>query len=120
MKIFIIYFIKIKKFRLLIIEYSNNYYRFFYGLKKNGKYYFGNDTPTKEITIGNTVNGAYRYESKNIFISIDNKQYLFSIGTSTRITELHNLESGHCIYKSTSDFLGGEMCSYIFSLLEQQ
>ena len=51
----------------MIIEYSYNKNRLFYGLKKNGKYFFkdnsGNSIPTKEITL-NYTNDAYRYEAK--------------------------------------------------------
>ena len=102
----------------MIIEYSKDYYRLFYGLKKNGKYYFSNDTSTKEISIGNVIEGAKRYESKNIFVSVGNQQYLFSIGSSKSITELHNLDSGQYLFKSTDDFLGGQIYSYIFTILE--
>ena len=105
--------------RDMIIEYSKNYYRLFYGLKKNGKYYFENNTSTKEITIGDDSNGAKRYESRNIFISINDQYYLFSIGTFDSITELHNLETGDYLSKTTSDFLGSTtIYSYVFSLLE--
>ena len=105
--------------RDMIIECSKNYYRLFYGLKKNGKYYFSNNASTKEITIGDDSNGAKRYESRNIFISINDQYYLFSIGTFDSITELHNLETGDYLSKTTSDFLGSTtIYSYVFSLLE--
>ena len=102
----------------MIIEYSKDNYRLFYGLKNNGKYYFEN--ATKEILIDNNGNDAKRYESKNIFISINNTniQYLFSIGAYTSMTELHNFESDDYLIKSTYDFLGNTIYSYIFSLLE--
>ena len=38
----------------MIIEYSYQHYRLFYGLKKNGKYYFkenGTNIPTKSLII---------------------------------------------------------------------
>ena len=101
----------------MIIKKYKNYSRLFYGLKKNGKYYFSNDTSTKEISIGNNVEGAKRYESKNIFVSVGSQQYLFSIGSSESITELHNLDSGQYLFKSTNDFLGGQIYSYIFFIL---
>ena len=90
----------------MIIEYSIDNYRLFYGLKNNGKYYFEN--VTKEIIIDNNGSDAKRYESKNIFVSINNTniQYLLSIGTHTSVTELHNIESENYLIKSTNDFLG--------------
>jgi len=105
----------------MIIEYSKDNYRLFYGLKKDGKYYFGDETPTKEIQIDNNGNDAKRYESKNIFVTNNNdntKQYLFSIGTSITVSELHDLDEGQYKFKSTSELLGHEIFSYIFSLLE--
>ena len=102
----------------MIIEYSKDNYRLFYGLKNNGKYYFENST--KEIIIDNNGNDAKRYESKNIFISINNSniQYLFSIGADVSMTELHNFESEDYLINSTNNFLGKKIYSYIFSLLE--
>ena len=66
----------------MIIEYSYDKYRLFYGLKKNGKYFFPNIT--KEIEIINTDGNStkiQRYESINSFISLINdtnkeKEYL--------------------------------------------
>ena len=80
----------------MIIEYSNDNSRLFYGLKKNGKFFFKdeqqNEIPYKEIVLGNS---NYRYESRNIFISLNNnsnnKEYLFSSGTQESMTELFDL-----------------------------
>ena len=107
----------------MIIEYSYNNYRLFFGLKKSGKYFFsdeeGNEILTKEIEIENNGNEAQRYESQNIFISINaDKQYLFSISTNISITELYDLETGQYLFKPTDDFLGNTIYSYIFSLFE--
>ena len=107
----------------MVIEYSYNNYRLFYGLKRNGKEYFKDDndnkTYIKEIEIGNNIENV-RYESRNIFISLNNddsEQYLFSTGTDLSITELHNLEKNTSIYLSTTTFLGQTIYSYSFSLL---
>ena len=105
----------------MIIEYSEDNYRLFYGMKKDGKYYFGDGTPTKEIQIDNNGNDAMRYESRNIFVTNNNdntKQYLLSIGSSVTVTELHDLDEGQYIFKSTSELLGNEIFSFIFPLLE--
>ena len=59
----------------MIIEYSKNKDRLFYGLKSDGKYYFKDDSqnkvPTKEITLEYGTNDVKRYEAKNIFVTID-------------------------------------------------
>ena len=104
----------------MIIEYSNDNYRLFYGLKANGKYYFNNNSSFQETTI--TENGeAKRYEAKNIFVEIDNKEYLLSIASSTSVIELWDLNGGEIVdkkFKLTSDFLGNQEYSYVFSLLD--
>ena len=57
----------------MLIEYSYQDKRLFYGMKQNGRYYFndtnGDPSPTKEITIENNEDSSIfqRYESKNIF-----------------------------------------------------
>jgi len=105
----------------MIIEYSKNNYRLFYGLKKDGKYYFGKETPTKEIEVNNNGGDAKRYESRNIFVTNNNdntKQYLFSLGTDSTVIELHDFDTNQHLVKPTSDFLGKSIFSYVFSLLE--
>ena len=110
----------------MIIEYSNNNSRLFYGLKKNGKFFFKdeqqNEIPTKEIILGNS--NYVRYESKNSFISLkndnNNKEYLFSSGTQDSMTELFdidNLDINNYKLKITSEYLSNTIFSYTFSLL---
>ena len=116
----------------MIVEYSCNNSRLFYGLKENGRYYFNgtenDETPTKEIEIINSENNDIygRYESKNIFISLQddinsNKQYLFSTSSYKSVTELYNidnLENNDYFIRTTSSILGHEIFSYSYSLLE--
>lgn len=107
----------------MIIEYSYENNRLFYGLKANGKYFFKdssqNQVPTKEISF---ENGNNRYEAKNIFVSINDKEYLFSISTFTTFVELIDLdEENNLSYKlnSVETFLGNNVIfSYVFSLLK--
>ena len=75
----------------MIIEYSKDNYRLFYGLKKDGNNFFGEETPTKEIQINNNDGDAKRYESRNIFVTNNKngKQYLLSISSYITVTELH-------------------------------
>ena len=101
----------------MIIEYSYNKYRLFYGLKQNGKSYFKeeNETTIKEIEIsGNLYNRKY---TKNIFISLNDKtEYLFSTGYNS-ITEIHNLESNEYKIIDTNNYLGNTIYSELFSIL---
>ena len=77
---------------------------------------------SKEILIDNNGENAERFESRSIFVSINdnsNKQYLFSIGTDRSIVELFDLDKEKYIFKnSTTLFLGNLIYSYIFSLIE--
>ena len=107
----------------MVIEYSYKNHRLFYGLKKNGKNYFtdeeGNEISTKEIQIGSDEDSGKRYESQNIFVSLNNtndKQYLFSIGTYISVAELHDLDTGNYVYLPTEQLLGNKIYSYIFTL----
>ena len=100
----------------LIIEYysDENYYDMptsflFYGLSKNGRYCFSNEssyTQEKDIDIDEVIDIAgyynnYRiYDSKSLFVSISNdsnrgKEYLFSINTYNSIVELHNFNNNN-------------------------
>ena len=108
----------------IIIEYSAEASRLFFGLKKNGVYYFGDNTPTKVIESINTDGGNdRRYESINLFISLESdinkeNQYLFSISSFVSITELYDLNTNNYVVKSSADFAGNEIFSYQFQLLE--
>ena len=109
----------------MIIEYSKNKDRLFYGLKSDGKYYFKDDSqnkvPTKEITLEYGTNDVKRYEAKNIFVTIDNKEYLFSIAVDSSVVELFDLNEGNSItYKINlpENFIGTRIYSYVFSLLD--
>ena len=113
----------------IVIEYSHLQYRLFYGLKKNGQYFFPNET--KEIKIESE--GIFdnetirRYESINSFVSLKNdtnkeKEYLISISSWKTILELHDLENDEYRIKRTVDFTHTEkgIFSFVFQLLEVQ
>lgn len=110
----------------MVIEYSCDNYRLFYGLKSNGKYFFKNEnneqSATKETTITYNDNACQRYESKNIFVSINNKEYLFSISDDENtVAELYDFKDENRIeYKvnTMKNFLGNTIYSYVFSLLK--
>ena len=97
----------------LIIEYSSNNEnskRMFYGLKKNGRFYFPDETPVKYFNAKNPDNDNHgRYESKNKIIYLENdaqkkKQYLFSTSIYTTVTELHDIQGGTSTYWDTVTF----------------
>ena len=89
-----------------ILETSSeelNGVRLFFGLKKNGRYYFKNsnneEIPTKKIIVLDDKNeGAIRYESNLLFINVknrkfeENKEFLVSISLFDGFIELYDLE----------------------------
>ena len=107
----------------VIIEYSDNDLRLFYGIKKNGKGFFFWEY-IKKLQLNNNV----RYESENIFISLKNSnnddiQYLLNFGANDTAVELFNFEgnigqSENYIIKTPNEVLGNSIFSYVNSLLE--
>ena len=83
----------------LVIEYSRNNHRLFFGLKKDGNYFFTNSdgdlVGTKEFDFGDDASSCKRYESENMFVTNNNngEEYLFTLGTSGSYTELHDLDN---------------------------
>ena len=60
---------------LFIMEFSNDGEtgtRVFYGLEPNGRYYFSDDSPTKEVTLTAKNGIIARYESMNAFVALKN------------------------------------------------
>ena len=108
----------------MVIEYSRNNHRLFFGLKKDGNLLFkdseGDLVPTKEFHFGEDSNMCKRYESQNIFVINNNNgdEYLFTLGTSKSYTELHDLDNDRVIFRPTGEFLGEEIFSYRFIDME--
>ena len=108
----------------MIAEYSTGNYRIFFGLRKNGDYYFKNYNYIREFEVDGSGTTLNRYESKSIFINTndpnDNKQYLFNIARMRSVTELYDLDSddNYYIYKQHSEILGDLLFSFTFSLFE--
>ena len=107
----------------MVIEYSRNNHRLFFGLKKDGNLFFEDENhdlvPTKEFHFGEDSHMCKRYESQNIFVTNNNngEEYLFTLGTSTSYTELHDLDKDKVIFKPTGDFLYDPIFSFRFPLL---
>ena len=111
-----------------ILQFSNDSEtgtRVFYGLKPNGRYYFPNETPTKEITLEKKGDIIARYESMNSFISLKNdinknKEYFLSISTYSCFMEMYDFTENEVQYvtKYNYDYLGVQIFSFRFELLE--
>jgi len=112
----------------MVIEYSYDNKRLFFGLKSNGNFYFqdnmGKGLPTKFFEFSES--NYNRLESRNIFINLNsssnNREYLFSIGTSSEstqtIAELYNLDIFDVKGKPTTEILSHNIISNTFSLYQ--
>ena len=98
--------------------------RVFYGLKKNGSYFFKDEQdkeiPTKIIIIKNGNTFPVRYEAQILFITINNKEYLISIGLYESMVELYDFENDETNFVSTYDFTGFNIHSTVSTLMEFQ
>ena len=83
----------------MILEYSYQQYRLFYGLKKDGKLYYPEETKEIELINGNIeTERLARYESINSFVSLANdinkeKEYLMSFSSWKTVVEIYDLEN---------------------------
>ena len=120
----------------MIIEFSldtqEGKSRLFYGLQKNGRYYFTDEPFFKEIeemrcdNCDNDNIYRRRYESRNLFISLINdteksKQYLFSMTSSKGLVELIDIDNNfeYHAWDSLKFFnLTSSIYSYEYSLFE--
>ena len=120
----------------MIIEFSLNKKesssRLFYGLKKNGRYFFPEEPYFKEIEDiqceGCDTNSKYkgRLESRNLFLSLTDdttksKQYLFSMSAGYSLVELIDIENNftYFTWNSTNFFdLTKPIFSFEYPLFE--
>ena len=111
----------------LIVEYSSGEKRLFFGLHKNGKYYYNNELHYKEKKIeGITKNGySYndRYESTNLFVTTENdinksKEYLLSLSSYKTLIEIYDVENDLLFYSITENVFTNGIFSFKFPLLE--
>ena len=110
----------------IIIEYSCNQYRLFYGLRGNGTLYFQEETKEIEITSDSIdSNIIKRYESINFFSSFMNdinkeNEYLMSISSYITILELHDFQNDQYSLLEATTFVDkpAGIYSYIFQVLE--
>ena len=110
----------------LFIEYSldaDSLERLFYGLKKNGRNYFPNDSFVKTLSIYDYGGVKCRYESNNALVkfkdsSNDGKQYILSISTFRSLVEIYDTETWSFQTQNSINFLGHQIFSFKFQLLE--
>ena len=90
-------------------SFPTNNKRIFYGLKKNGRYYFKNnnseETPFNYLIAD--IEDEGKLESINHKLMIDNKEYIISIGRLYSYTEIFNFDINHIISKKTEDLFEG-------------
>ena len=110
----------------IIIEYSYDQYRLFYGLRGNGTLYFSEGTKEIEI-ISDTINSNIlkRYESINFFVSFmddinKENEYLMNISSYITILELHDFQNDQYSLREATNFVDkpAGIYSYIFQVLE--
>ena len=110
----------------IVLEYSIDQSRLFFGLKADGSYFFDSQNHVKTIESINTDENVYlRYESKSLFVSLESditksKEYLLSISTFKALAELHDLENNNYLVRKSENFVGNQIFSYHFSILESQ
>ena len=96
----------------MIIEtspFSANNKRIFFGLKKNGRYYF-NRTNNNDIIPFNSLTTdeetEYKFESANSIIINQGKEYFVSIGRLSSYTELFDFDNDKIISNKTMELIG--------------
>ena len=117
----------------VIVEFSPNEEtstsRLYYGLKKNGRYYFPGEPVYKQIDemLCQDCTDDYRgrYESRVLFVSLNDdiqkeKQYFFSMSTYHSLVELFDIENFTYYAWNTLKFfeLARPIFSYEYSLFE--
>jgi len=85
--------------------------RIFFGLSKNGRYYFKTKN-TKEETPFNYLitddKNEYKYESGNAIILNEGKEYFISIGRCSSYAELFDFYNGKIISEKAKELIGYE------------
>ena len=110
----------------LLIEFSiddESSERLFYGLKKNGRNYFPDDSFIKIIDVGSDQTRKSRYESMNRLVKIndgsnDGKEYILSISTFKTLMELYDIETWNFTIKNSISYLENQIFSFKFQILE--
>ena len=111
----------------LFIEYSldkQSSNRLFYGLKKNGRNYFPDNSYVKLIDVGNDEGVYNRYESNNLIVKVvdsntnTEKEYILSVSTFRTVVELYDIETFDVKIKNSIKYFGHQIFSFEFPILE--
>ena len=110
----------------LFIEYSldiDSSERLFYGLKKNGRNYFSDNSYIKTVNVGDDEGVRNRYESMNRIARLknsaeDGKEYILSISTYRTVLELYDIETFNSKVKNSIKYLKHQIFSFQFPVLE--
>ena len=109
----------VRKDGVLVVEFSNEGKRLFYGLKPNGRGVFQSENSLfeiEEMTKAYKANGKAvykRYESKNLLVYLKNDleqktPYILSVSSYNGLTELHyfdeNWSNSYKAWKTTDFF----------------
>jgi len=98
----------------MIIETSpfpTNNKRIFFGLKKNGRYYFNKTNGKEKIYFKSLIideETEYKYESANSIIINQGKEYFVSIERLSSYTELFDFDNDKIISKKSKELIGYE------------
>lgn len=111
----------------MIIEYSYERDRLFFGLKQNGRYFFennGTEKATKELEIQELNDNYQRYEAQNLFISIkdiNNIQYLLSISAYyvIELFDINNINKNDYKINKNTEYFFSDFDSLVFSVLSK-
>ena len=111
----------------LFIEYSldkQSSNRLFYGLKKNGRNYFPDNSYVKLIDVGNDEGVYNRYESNNRIVKVvdsntnTEKEYILSVSTFRTVVELYDIKTFDVKIKNSIKYFGHQIFSFEFPILE--
>ena len=108
---------------------DNKEIRLFYGLKKNGDFYFENERnekiPSKEMVLKDGDNPINRFESQIYFISLnnseteDNDEYLISISNEKiGYTELYDFKNDNVTYNLSKHFVRNIIFSRLSTFMQ--
>ena len=92
-------------------KYECTSMRMFYGLKKNGRYYF-RDEENKEtplFQLNTKEEEKNKYESSDNVITLNNKEYIISVGRLESNTEIYDFEN-KTIYSIKTEQIFGYQC----------
>ena len=115
---------------ILKTSQENTGIRYFYGLTKNGDFYFKNENnekmPTKVIIVKDGDNNEIiPYDSQILFISlnnskiVDDNQYIINIGSNRNgYTEFYDLKNDNVASISSTNFVGNEIYSTYSTFME--